>query len=43
MIMLWLTRRFGAAMGRTEADIQFYEDARAVAMKYVLVDHGAGA
>ena len=42
MIILWLTRRFGAAMGRTEADIQFYEDARSVAMKYVLVDHGTG-
>ena len=37
-----LTRRFGAQMGRTEADIQFYEDALAVAKKMVLPDHSTG-
>ena len=42
MVLLWLTRRFGAAMGRTEGDIQFYEDALSVAKKYTLVDHGTG-
>ena len=39
MVMLWLVRRFGAVMGRTESDIQFYETALAVAKKYVRPRH----
>ena len=43
MVINWLSRRFGAQSGRSESDIQFYDDAQAlVAKKTVQPDHCTG-